>query len=154
MKTTLAAIALAATLGQPASAITFPSLATIYIGAGVRDNGGATNTGIATIFHCTNVSGLNATIRFLVLGDNGAVQGNASQIIGHGGTVTASTKGTNSYFDDLILATGEVGQGVVNIESTQSGVFCTAETLDAAAAVPTGVARQLVRINPHPGTVE
>jgi hypothetical protein len=47
-----------------------------------------------------------------------------------------------------------ISQGVVNIESTQSGVFCTAEVLDAAASAPTGIARHLVRVNPHPGTVE
>ena len=35
MKTTLTAIALAATLVQPAAAVTFPSLTTIYVGAGV-----------------------------------------------------------------------------------------------------------------------
>jgi hypothetical protein len=72
MKTTLTAIALAATLAQPASAITFPSLTTIYVGTGVLDSGGADNTGTATTFFCSNVSGITAQVRFLILSDIGA----------------------------------------------------------------------------------
>ena len=57
---------LAAGLAAPASAITFSSLTTIYIGSGVRDNGGVSHAGTATTFHCSNVSGASAQIRFLV----------------------------------------------------------------------------------------
>ena len=66
------AIALAA-LAQPASAITFPTLTTIYVGAGVKDDGGAGDAGIATSFLCSNVSGRTADIRFLVLNHSGSV---------------------------------------------------------------------------------
>ena len=45
----------------------FPKSTTIYIVPNVRDNGGATNVGIATIIGCTNVSGVSATVRFLAL---------------------------------------------------------------------------------------
>ena len=45
-------------------------------------------------------------------------------------------------------------EGVINIESTQSGVFCTAKTIDASATFPDGVILPLVRVNPHPGTVD
>jgi len=41
MKTKLSIVALAAALTQPAAATTFPTLTTIYIGSGVRDDGGA-----------------------------------------------------------------------------------------------------------------
>jgi hypothetical protein len=53
-----------------------------------------------------------------------------------------------------ILVTGQLTGGVVNIESTESGMFCSAMLLDAAASAPHGVALHLVRVNPHPGTVE
>ena len=39
---------------QGASPSAFPNLSTIYVASGVRDNGGAINTGVATSFHCTN----------------------------------------------------------------------------------------------------
>ena len=47
-----------------------------------------------------------------------------------------------------------MNEGVVNIESLQSGVFCNAKTIDAAADSRIGVTLPLVRVNPHPGTVE
>jgi hypothetical protein len=145
---------LAATLTQPAAAITFPSLTTIYIGAGVKDNGGATNEGIATTFLCTNVSGTSATIRYLVLHAAGNIAGQTSAIVAHGATSTVSTHLT-SVFPENSLATGSVEQGAVNIESTQSGVFCTAQMVDALGFPPAFMSPvHLVRVNPHPGTVE
>ena len=62
--------------------------------------------------------------------------------------------GQRHYGENDILATGNLNGGVVNIESTQSGVFCSAVTIDAAAISPDGVPLRLVRVNPHPGTVE
>ena len=44
-------------------------------------------------------------------------------------------------------------QGVLNIEATQSGIFCTAMIVDGADAGE-GITLPLVRINPHPGTLE
>ena len=64
MKTTFAALAVAAMFAHPAAATTFPSLTTIYVGAGVHDSGTADNTGTATAFHCSNVSGGSVQIRF------------------------------------------------------------------------------------------
>ena len=52
---------------QPASAITFPSLTTIYVGSGVTDSSEVASVGIATAFSCSNVSGQSTTLRFLVL---------------------------------------------------------------------------------------
>lgn len=64
MRTYLTAVALAAALAQPASAITFSALTTIYVGTGVQDSGTGPNTGIATVFQCSNVSGRAAVLRF------------------------------------------------------------------------------------------
>jgi hypothetical protein len=41
----------------PASASTQDPEILIYRFPGVRDNGGAAQTGVATVFHCTNFSG-------------------------------------------------------------------------------------------------
>ena len=146
------AAALAAALAQPASAITFPSLTTIYVGAGVKDDGSATNLGLASTFICSNVSGAPATIRYLVLNGGGAVAGQLSFLVQHGATNTVSTHNT-STFSENNLGTGAVEQGAVNIESTESGVFCTAFIVDAADPGELGQLH-LVRVNPHPGTVE
>jgi hypothetical protein len=151
MKKYLAVVALAAALTQPASAITFPSLTTIYVGSGVADSG--TATGSATTFHCTNVSGVSTSVRFLVLRATGAVAASATLTVAHGATVTTSTHGTFAYGDSS-LVTGGLFQGAINIESFQSGVFCNAVVVDSAASTPLGVPLPLVRINPHPGTVE
>jgi len=150
----VAASALTAALAQPASAVTFPSLTTIYIGSGVHDNGGATNAGTATTFHCSNVSGVTAQIRFLVLDTAAFVRGGVVVNPFHGATMTVSTHHTAAFEESAGLATGFVNAGVINIESTQSGVFCTARNIDASLGNPVGVPIDLVRVNPHPGTVE
>jgi hypothetical protein len=153
MKTTFVAAALALALAQPAAAITFPSLTTIYVGAGVTDDGGGENVGIATVLICTNVSGMTTGIRFLLLSSSGASLGASNfPSVAHGGTVTLGTHAT-STFNESQLPTGPIAQGSVNIESRQSGVFCTAFIVDAADAVDMAPL-DLVRVNPHPGTVE
>jgi hypothetical protein len=152
MKTTLIALALATTLAQPAAAITFPSLTTIYVGSGVYDNGQTTDEGFAAAFTCSNVSGVTAQVRWLVLGFDGVSEGNRTATLPHGSTRTAVTHMASTLVGDFNLATGEVSQGVVNIESTQSGVLCSAVALNASDG--TGYTLALVRVNPHPGTVE
>jgi hypothetical protein len=153
MKTYLAAAALSAALAQPALAITFPSLTTIYVGTGVVDDGGGENAGTATAFSCVNVSGVSATVRVVVLGVNGDVEGQESRAVPHGATRTWTTHLESTHFEHLALFTGVVAQGAVNIESTQSAVFCNAVVVDAADAAD-GFVLPLVRVNPHPGTVE
>jgi len=155
MKTHMATVALAATLAQPATAVTFPTLTTIYVGSGVRDDSSDAGEGIATSFHCTNVSGQAATLRVLVLFAAGNVAGSATVPLAHGETKTLSTHSTNVFVDAADLAPGVfLQQGAVNIEATQSAVFCTAMMVNAALFLPEGIDLHLVRVNPHPGTVE
>jgi hypothetical protein len=156
MKTHLAAVALAAALAQPAAAVTFPSLTTIYVGSGVFDDGGADNAGVATSIHCSNVSGVLVEVRVLILDQTGAVAGSLTQTLAHGATVTFSTHPTAIFADGTTdLATGAVAQGVVNVEATNSAVFCTAAVIDAQNFPPVfTMPLHLVRVNPHPGTVE
>jgi hypothetical protein len=156
MKNYIAAFALTAALAQPASAITFPSLTTIYVGSGVYDDGSVTGVGEATAIHCSNVSGVGVQVRVLVLDVLGAVAGSETTSLAHGRTVSFSTHRTVVYFDSASnLETGSVLQGVVNVEATNSAVFCTAVVLDAANEKPVYMSPlHLVRVNPHPGTVE
>jgi len=128
----------------PSPATTFPSLRTIYIVSGV-------NAGIATSVHCSNVSGQSAQVRVLALDNFGNVLGANTQTALHGGTLTFSTHATS--FVEFPLSTGFVGQGVLNVESTQSGVFCSAMIVDAAF-VHNAVALHMVRVNGHPGVIE
>jgi hypothetical protein len=155
MTRTLVAIALAATLAQPASAVTFPSLTTIYVGSGVLDDGSTFDAGIATSIHCSNVSGVAVQVRVLILGDAGGVEDSATRTPAHGATVTFSTHPTRVFGENAFLETGLVRQGVVNVEATNSAVFCTAVVVDAANLMPIFMSPlHLVRVNPHPGTVE
>jgi hypothetical protein len=147
-------IATACIASAPAAAITFSKLTTIYIGGGIVDSGGTLATGKASVFHCANVSGFTATVRVLVLNENGSPRGNFTTNVPHAGAITVATHPTNAYIAHHNINTGSLAPGAVNIESTQSGVFCTAETINAADTVPVGVTRNLVRVNPHPGTVE
>ena len=134
-----------------AAAVTFPSLTTIYIGTGIRDNAEAGNAGVATVFNCANVSGVSVDVRFLILNFDGTIVASHVQRISHGDTDTVSTDNTALFNDGSVLNIGSVDQGAVNIESTQSAVFCTATMVDDARGfteIP------LVRVNPHPGTME
>jgi hypothetical protein len=155
MKTHLSAIALAATLAQPALAVTFPSLTTIYVATGVKDTGQPSNVGTATVFQCSNVSGLIADIRILIIDSDGVVAGQVTRTVAHGETLGLSTHLTDYWGEDQAISAGTpIFRGTANIESTQSGVFCQGYLVEAAPSVPTGVPLHLIRVNPHPGTVE
>src|SRR5687767_11944304 len=117
MKKHFVAAAFVAALAPPASATTFPTLTTIYVGSGITDNGGADVTGVATSIHCSNVSGVSTQVRVLILNSAGGVEGSLTQTLAHGATETFSTHQTSIFFDATgDSATGEVGQGVVNVE--------------------------------------
>jgi hypothetical protein len=150
----LFALVLVAALAQPASAITFPSLTTIYIGGGVHDSGGEDFTGRATTFVCTNVSGRLSNIRFLVLQADGTVAKSVAGSIAHGQTHTISTKDTGTFHETNFTKTGFLSHGAINIEATESAVFCHASVLDATFTPSFSMHLPLVRINPHPGSVE
>lgn len=154
-KISIALVTVACTVGLVSStaAITFPTLTTIYIGAGVRDDGGGPNVGIATVFLCSNVSGANASVRFLVLSESGAVADQETIGIQHGRTVLASTHSTATYLENVPFTTGVVQNGTGEHRVRSVGVFCTAFLLNAASNAE-GVPLHLVRVNPHPGTVE
>ena len=149
---TLIAVSVAAlTAVLPAQATTF-SLRTIYAASGVTDDGGIINNGIATSVHCTNLSGKTATIRVAVYNPTGTLVGSNAATVANLVTRTISTHSV-VYFSELDLGTGAINQGVLNVSSTESGVFCTAMIVSAAAPIA-GIDLHMVRYNPHPGTVE
>jgi hypothetical protein len=154
MKTMLTPLALTAALAQPAEAIQFSKLTTIYVASGVLDDGFPDGQGIATSVHCSNVSGVSAQVRALILSVGGVVEGSQTFTLAHGTTHTFSTHDVTAFYD-FYLNTGFVSQGVLNVESTNSAVFCTAVVVDASSIMPTFMSPlHLVRINPHPGAVE
>ena len=156
MKRSLFAAFAAASLGfaVPAGATTFPSLTTIYVGSGAFDDGGSTDLGTATVITCSNVSGLTANVRILILNSGGAIEG--QQVfpgVLNGTSLIAATHATFPFFETN-LSTGAFSGGVINIESTESAVFCNAIIMNASGPVQNAVPLRLVRVNAHPGTEE
>jgi hypothetical protein len=146
----LSSLAFGLLTASTASAVAFPSLTTIYIGTGLAEAG--SDLGPSTIIQCSNVSGVTASLRFLVLDLNGAVKASKTTSVVHGAAVTAATKADTTitgFFEDVDLATGDVLQGTINIEATQSAIFCNAMVLGfgSTRAIPL----PLVRVNAHPG---
>jgi len=138
----------------PASAAQSDPEVIIYRFPGVRDDAGISNTGVATVFHCTNFSGANETIRFVTRDNSGNLLQNLTVLINHLGTRTAVTHLIGAYASDLNLATGLVQQGTTAIAATSTNIICTAMTINASTAAPVGVALRGVRFNPVPGSQE
>jgi hypothetical protein len=139
---------------QPAEAAQSDPEVIIYRFAGVRDDGGTTNTGVVTAFHCTNFSGATENIRFVTRTFNGFLVSNLADTINHLGTLTAVTHINAAYQHDMNLATGIVQQGTTAIAATSINIICTAMTIDAANPKPTGVALRGIRFSPVPGSQE
>jgi len=125
----------------------------IYRFPGVRDDGGGTNAGEATVFHCTNFSGVTETIRFVTRNTTGTLLQNSTDSIPHLATRTAVTHPTVAFANNLNLATSVV-QGTTAIAATSTNIICTAMTIDASTTAPVGVALRGIRFNPVPGSQE
>src|SRR5262245_52594046 len=108
---------------QPVQAATTDPEVIIYRFPGVFDDGSATGLGTATVFHCTNVSGVNETIRFVTRGASGALITNVTADISHLQTLSVGTHFVSSYFLNASLATGLVGEGTTAIAATSVNVI-------------------------------
>jgi len=128
----------------------------IYRGSGVLDTGGGSFTGNATAFHCTNFSGVNENIRFVIRNANTTIVANQIIVAGHLGTVTVLTKDPVLFPIGirLILDTGVVQQGTVAIAATSINVTCTAMMIQASTANAVGIKLHMTRFNPIPATQE
>ena len=138
---------------QPAQAAQTDPEVIIYRFPGVRDDGGAIGVGVATVFHCTNFSGVTENIRFVTRGSAGGLLTNHLVAIFHLQTRTLSTHTANPYNDES-MGTGFVGQGTTAIAATSINIICTAMTIDAANTKPVGVALRGIRFSPVPGSQE
>ena len=141
-------------LMAPATAAQSDPEVIIYRFPGVRDNGGGANTGVATVFHCTNFSGVDETVRFVARFSTGGLASNMTVTISHLQTESVATKPTLAHNNETDLATGAVGQGTIAIAATSINVICTAMTIDASSTLPTGVALRGIRFSPIPGSQE
>ena len=147
-------IAAAFAFVQPAEAGVNDPEVIIYRFPGVLDDGSSFNAGVATVFHCTNFSGVNENIRFVTRSNIGTLIQNSTIVIIHLGTRTAVTHLVGAYASDLNLATGIVLQGTTAIAATSTNIICTAMTIDASTAAPVGVALRGIRFSPVPGSQE
>jgi len=139
---------------QPAQAAETDPEVIIYRFPGVRDDGGADNVGVATVFHCTNFSGVQENLRFVTRSPGGTLKTNLPLLIGHLLTRTIATHFNLAYGIDLNLATGVLSSGTTAIAATSTSIICTAMTIDAANPKPDGVALRAIRFNPVPGSQE
>ena len=121
----------------------------LYRFTGVRDNTGSS----ATVFHCTNFSGVTETIRIVVRDSLAGVVANFAQPLNHLETITFATHNVTLYAH-LSLATGFIAQGTAAIAATSASFVCTAMTIDAASSSPVGIALHGIRFSPLPGTQE
>jgi hypothetical protein len=149
----ITALGLAFVLPVPADAGQSDPEVILYRFPGVADSG-VDFTGAATSFICTNFSGAAETIRFVTRGPTGSLLGNSAVTINHLNTITASTKSTALYLDNVNLSTGVVNQGTTAIAATSTNIICTAMTIDAAASLPNGFALRGIRFSPIPGSQE
>ena len=149
----IAAAALAFVLPAEADAAVGDPEMVIYRFPGVADNGGGPGVGVATVFHCTNFSGVQETLRIVTRSSAGVLITNNAPTILHLQTLTLATHSVSAYVSGALL-TGAVTQGTAAIAATSVNIICTAMTIDASTAAPVGVALRGIRFNPAPGSQE
>lgn len=135
----------------PGEAVNSP-LKVIYRISGVADDG-SSGVGVATSFHCTNFGNVNEKVKFTVR----TFDGDTSKValVRAGETITASTKETDLFFENVFLNTGFVEQGgaIIAATATQT-IFCSAMLVDPNDNDAEGIALHMVRFNPAPRTQE
>lgn len=149
----LGPIALAASHVAPALADSGPQQV-LYIFPGVRDTGGNTATGVATVVHCFSFSPVQETIQYTVRDFNTAIVGNVSLSIAQFATKTVVTHLVAVYSIDFDFDTGTVDQGAIGITASSTNIVCTAQVIDASATVPNGIDLHAIRFNPISGSQE
>jgi hypothetical protein len=137
----------------PALAVSGP-MQVLYIFPGVTDTGGASRTGVATAVHCFSFSPNQETIQYVVRDFQGAQATNAQSIVNQFQTVTAVTRISALYSEDISFSVGVIDQGVLGISATSTNIVCTAHIIDASATVPNGIDLHGTRFNPISGSQE
>jgi len=145
--------ALAIGMAAPTSAAQTDPEVIIYRFPAVRDDGGSSNVGTATIFFCTNFSGTDENLRIVIRSGNGTLVNNSLIPMTHLQTFGVATHIISSYAN-AAMATGPIGTGTAAIAATSINIICSAMVLDAANPKPVGVALRGIRFNPAPGSQE
>jgi hypothetical protein len=140
---------------QPAQAATSDPEVIIYRFPGFRGSG-VLGGSDATLFHCTNFSGMPENIRFVTRERNATLVSNVVVTIAHLETKTVGTKFALSYSVDVFLPLASIGdnQGSTAIAATSTNIGCTAMAMDANVPAPNGVSLRGIRFNPVPGSQE
>ncbi len=127
----------------------------IYRVAGVRDNGGLANAGIATLFQCTNLSPLDEMFEFNLRSSSGETISSQGFIFGPRISFTVATHTTLAFIETAVMKPGTViSTGVMTIFSTNINAVCNAMIVDASTASPQGIALHMQRYNPIAMTQE
>src|SRR5262245_60604419 len=134
---------------QPAQAGINDPEVIIYRFPGIRDTG----ADVATVFHCTNFSGVLENVRFVIRRHDTTIATNLVQPINHLQNLTVATHPVNAY-NNVGGPTGPLTQGTAAIAATSTNIVCSAMTIDAVASLPTGVVLPGIRFNPVPGSQE
>ena len=150
----ITALGLIFALPAVADAATTDPEVIIYRFPGVLDDGGGIDAGVATVFHCTNFSGVTENIRFVTRDFAGGLLQNDALSSTHLATKTVVTHQTHAYTSSLNLLTGPIFQGTTAIAATSTNIICTAMTIEASTAAPIGVALRGIRFSPVPGSQE
>src|SRR5262245_57322413 len=120
----IAVVALAFVQQTPVSAAQTDPEIIIYRFPGVRDDGGAVFAGTATVFHCTNFSGVDEIIRWVTRDTAGGLLDNTSFGISHLRTITVGTHINRAYWT-VTLSTGLTNQRTTAIPATSSDIIRT-----------------------------
>jgi len=120
----------------------------IYRASGVRDNGGAPDTGIATVFICSSYANAKENLKIKVFNFENRGGEQVVTFEPHGNFVF-STKMTNLYPNGgIVKPTTIINPGQAVISATSNKITCTAMVIDASASVPNGIALQMTRFYP------
>ena len=152
MKTLRCAIAAAAlAFTVPAQAAVGDPEVIIYRISGVIDN----NTGFATIFWCTNFSGVPETLRIVVRGPTSTLVANNPVTVNHLNTAALATRDVNLFTGETNMNTGVIDPGgTAAIAATSVNITCTAAQIQHFTTGPISLPLHMTRFNPIPSTQE
>jgi len=150
----IAAAALTSVQAAPASAGVNDPEVIIYRFPWVRDSGDGAGLGWATVFSCTNFSGAQETIRFVIRRSDTTILANTTQPLFHLETRAVATHAPAGIPLNVTFNTGLADPGTAAIAATSTNIICTATVVNAASSTVNGVALRGVRFNPAPGSQE
>jgi hypothetical protein len=142
----LALVAASLAIAVPAHAQATLNL--LYFFTGIRH--GST----ATAMTCSNYSGANRQIQFVLMESNGTVRANVSFIVGHPQTVIVTTQATTMHTNEVNLNTASIFGGLGAVLSDHPNIVCTAFLVNPFTGPLAGVSLHGVRFSPVAGTLE